>query len=89
MLLALLLLFFPADTVVTFDVTEDASLPDDPGALNSSSSDDRCGTGDIEGCSSEAGERNEFMAKWRIEVRDGWRGTDKRKRNRRSGDAIT
>lgn len=69
MLLALLLLFFPADTVVTFDVTEDASLPDDPGALNSSSSDDRCGTGDIEGRSSEAGERNEFMAKWRIEVR--------------------
>lgn len=53
-----------ADTVVTLDVTDDASLPEDPAPPKSSSKERR---EDLEGCSGEACERSVFIAS------GGWR----------------
>lgn len=67
MLLALLvLLLLTAETVVTLDASEDASLPDEPAAPNSSSKEGREGIwAALEGCSGEPENRSVFIAKWR------------------------
>ena len=54
-----LVVCWTADTVVTLDVTDDASLPEDPAPPNSSSSD---GREDLEGRSGEVCERSVFIA---------------------------
>lgn len=54
-------LVWAAETVVTLDVTEDASLPDEPGALNSSSKDVRDAAGSLDEPSGDSGDGNGFM----------------------------
>ena len=54
-----LVVCWTADTVVTLDVTDDASLPEDPAPPNSSSND---GREDLEGRSGEVCERSVFIA---------------------------
>lgn len=65
LVLLLLLVVCTAETVVTLDASEDASLPDEPAAPNSSSKDGREGTWALEGCSGEPENRSVFIAKWR------------------------
>lgn len=66
MLLVLLLLVLTAETVVTLDASEDASLPDEAVAPNSSSKEGREGSWAVlEGCSGEPENRSVFIAKWR------------------------
>lgn len=57
----LALLVWAAETVVTLDVTEDASLPDEPGALKSSSNEVRDAAGGLDARSGEVGERSVFI----------------------------
>lgn len=62
----LLLLVLTAETVVTLDASEDASLPDEAVAPNSSSKEGREGIwASLEGCSGEPENRSVFIAKWR------------------------
>lgn len=79
MLLVLLVLLLTAETVVTLDASEDASLPDEPAAANSSSKEGREGIwAALEGCSGEPENRSVFIAKWRK-----WKfGTGRRKPRR-------
>lgn len=66
LVLVLLLLLLTAETVVTLDASEDASLPDEPAAPNSSSKEGREGIwAALEGCSGEPENRSVFIAKWR------------------------
>lgn len=64
-----LVVCWTADTVVTLDATDDASLPEDPAPPNSSSKD---GREDLEGRSGEACERSVFIAS------GGWREGENR-----------
>lgn len=63
------LFVWAAETVVTLDVTEDASLPDEPGAFNSSSNEVRDAAGGLDARPGEVGERSVFIpgevADWR------------------------
>ena len=73
-----LVVCWTADTVVTLDVTDDASLPEDPAPPNSSSND---GREDLEGRSGEACERSVFIAS------GGWReGENRVNRGRERGE---
>lgn len=60
-LLPVMALVWAAETVVTLDVTEDASLPDEPGALNSSSNDGRDRADGLDEPSGESGDGSGFM----------------------------
>lgn len=60
-LLPVVALVWAAETVVTLDVTEDASLPDELGALNSSSNDVRDAAGGLDKPSGESGDGCGFM----------------------------
>ena len=75
-----LVVCWTADTVVTLDVTDDASLPEDPAPPNSSSND---GREDLEGRSGEACERSVFIAS------GGWREGENRVNRERGGERET
>lgn len=83
-MLLVLLLWLTAETVVTLDASEDASLPDEPAAPNSSSKEGREGIwAALEGCSGEPENRSVFIAKWRK-----WKFGTGRREPRREGETM-